>query len=552
MNRVERNAPVALLGLAMAASVALLVVLTREFSFLQDSWEFLMNRRDPSVDSLLQPHNEHIVVIPVALEQLLLRVFGMGSARPEYVLLALSLAATAALLFAYVRRRVGPWPALFAAVVLLFLGPAWEVLLWPFEISFVGSALFGIAMLLALDRDDRGGDRAACAFLVLSFGFSSVAIPFAAAAAVDLLQKRRARGLGRAYVVAVPVLLYGLWYLGWGSAAETHLSLHNVLASPRFVFESAAVATGAVFGLGTSPYDGSPDPVWGRAILIALIAGFGYRLARGHGLALGFWPVAAAAAANWFLTAFNQIPGRDPTSSRYQYMGAVLVLLLLANLLQGVRFGRRALLVGGAVTIAAVGVNLAVLENGRDSLREQSVLAESGTAAIEIARRTVDPEFSLNTEVAGTTTLIDIQAAKYLPAVEEYGSPAYTPTELAEAPDYARKQADIVLSQALPLATLTRLGAFAPGGGENCVTLPAGSAGPDSEVRLAPGLTRIELAPGPPAEFSLRRFATGEFPVPTEGAPGGSVTELRVPRDAARRYPWYLNVEASQLARACR
>ena len=553
MDWVNRNAPAALLGVAMTASVVLLLVLTWDFTFLQDTWEFLMNRREVTADTLLTPHNEHIVLIPVAIEQLLLRLFGMGDARPEYVLLALSLAVTAWLLFLYVRRRLGPWPALFAAVLLLFLGPAWEVLLWPFELSFAGSVLFGIAMLLALDRDDRNGDIAACAFLLLSFGFSSVAIPFAAAAAVDIFQKRRSRGLGRAYLVAVPVVLYGLWYLGWGSDAETHVSLRNVLASPRFVFESAAVATGSVAGLGTTPFGGSTDPVWGRAILVALLVVFAYRQVRKPGFAPGFWPVAAAAATNWFLTAFNQIPGRDPTSSRYQYMGGVLVLLLLANLLQGVRIGRRALLAGAAVTAAAVAVNLVVLVDGRDALRQQSVLAEADLAAIEIAKRTVDPEFSLNTEVAGTTTLIDVQAAKYLPAVEEYGSPAYTPTELAAAPDYGRKQADIVLAQALPLSTLTRLGAFDPGAvGENCVTLPAGSASPTSEVRLSPGLTRIELGPGPRASFSLRRFATSEFPVVTEGAPGDSATELRIPRDAAPRYPWYLHVDAPQLARVCR
>lgn len=553
MDWVKRNAPVVLLGFAMAALVAVVLVLTREFTFIQDTWEFLMNRRDPSVDSLMQPHNEHIVVIPVAIEQLLLRIFGMESARPEYVLLALSLAATAALLFVYVRRRVGPWPALFAAVLLLFLGPAWEALLWPFEISFIGSVLFGIAMLLALDRDDRNGDIAACAFLCLSFGFSSVAIPFAAAAAVDLLQKRRSRGLGRAYVVAVPVVLYAIWYLGWGSDAETHVSLSNVLASPRFVFESAAVAVGSVVGLGVNPLGGSNDPVWGRAILIGLIVVFAYRQVRRPGFAPGFWPVAAAAAANWFLTAFNQIPGRDPTSSRYQYMGGVLVLLLLANLLQGVRFGRQALVAVGGLTVAAVAVNLVVLRDGRDALELQSVLTKSDLGAIEIAKRTADPEFSLNTEVAGTTTLIDVQVAKYLPAVEEYGSPAYTPAELATAPDYGRKQADIVLSQALPISTLTRLGAFDPGGaGENCIALPAGGQPPAAGVRLSPGATRIELAPGPRASFSLRRFARGEFPVPTEGAPGDSVTLLRVPRDRAPRYPWYLQVDASQLARVCR
>jgi hypothetical protein len=263
--------------------------------------------------------------------------------------------------------------------------------------------------------------------------------------------------------------------------------------------------------------------------------------------------VAAAAATNWFLTAFNQIPGRDPTSSRYQYMGGVLVLLLLANLLQGVRFGRRAIVAGGVLTAAAVAVNLVVLRDGRDVLEQQSVLTQANLAAIEIAQRTVAPDFSLTPEVAGTTTLIDVEVAKYLPAVDEYGSPAYAPSQLAGALDYGRRQADIILAQALPLSTLTRLGAYDPSDpGENCAALPAGASSPTREVRLSPGLTRIELAPGPHADLSLRRFATGEYPVVTEGAPGDSVTTLRIPRDRAARYPWYLHVEASQPARVCR
>lgn len=552
MDWVNRNAPAALLGFALAGSVALLLYLTRELTFLQDTWEFLMNRRDLTADALLEPHNEHIVLIPVVIEQLLLRAFGMTTARPEFVLLAITLAATALLLFIYVRRRVGPWLALFAALLLLFLGPAWEVLLWPFELTFVGSVLFGIAMLLALDRGDRNGDIAACAFLLLSFGFSSVAIPFAAAAVFDLFQKRRNRGFGRAYVVAIPLALYAVWYLGWGSDAETHVSLRNMLASPRFVFESVAVAVGSVFGLGTSPFGGSTDPVWGRALLVALVVVFAYRQVRKPGVFPGFWPVAAAAAANWFLTAFNQMPGRDPTSSRYQYMGGVLVLLLLANLLQGVHFGRRALAAGGVLTVAAVAINLVVLRDGRDALVQQSVLTQANLAAIEIAQRTVDPEFSLTPEAAGTTTLIDVQAAKYLPAVAEYGSPAYTPVELSDAPDYARRQADIVLSEALPLSMVTQLGAYDPRApGENCVSRTREHSSPTSEVRLSPGLTRIELAPGPNADLSLRRFATGEYPVAIGSAPGDSVTVLRVPRDTASR-PWYLHVEASQRARVCR
>jgi hypothetical protein len=551
MDWTRRNAPVVLLGIALVSSVALSLFLTRDMTFLQDTWEFLMNRRDFTADALLKPHNEHIVVIPVAIEQLLLRIFGMTSATPEFVLLAVASAVAALLLFVYARRRVGPWLALFFAVVLLFFGPAWEVLLWPFEISFVGSVLFGIAMLLALDRDDRRGDIAACAFLCFSFGFSTIGASFAAAAAVDVFLKRRSRGLHRAYVVAIPVALYAAWYLGWGMDAETHVSLRNVLASPRFVAESMAVAVGSVFGLGTNPMGGSTEPVWGYAILTGLVVVFAYRQVRKPGFAPGFWPVAAAAATNWFLTAFNQMPGRDPGSSRYQYMGAVLVFLLLANLLQGVRFGRRAIVAIGALTVAAVAVNLVILRDGRDVFEQQSVLTQANLGAIEIASRTVDPEFSLTPEIAGTTTLVDVQAAKYFPAVSEYGSPAYTPSQLSGAPDYGRRQADIVLSHALPISTQTRLGAYDPNdAGENCVVFPGGNLSPVSEVRISPGLTRIELASGPHASFALRRFATGEYPVVIEDAPGGSVTLLRVPRDSAPQL-WRLHIEASQRARVC-
>ncbi len=550
---VRRNAPVVLLGIGLLGSVVLILRLTRDFTFLQDTWDFLIDRRDPTVDALLNPHNEHIVVIPVAIEELLLRLFGMGDATPEYVLQALFLAAAAALLFVYVRRRVGDWPALFAALLVLFLGPAWEVLLWPFEISFSGSVLFGLAMLLALDREDQTGDIAACAFLALCFGFSSLGIAFAVGAAVDVFVKRRRRGLGRAYLFALPLLLYAGWYMGWGHKAETHLALRNLMTSPRFVVDSIAVAVASLFGLAESPLAGPIEPSWGRPLLIALVAALVYRLWRRRGVfSPAFWTVATVAATNWFLTAFNATAGRAPVSSRYQYMSAVMILLLLANLLQGERFTRRALAVAGVVTAMAVSVNLIYLKDGRDTLMVQSVYTRSDLGAIEISKRTIDPGFWLNSVVAGTPTLVNVQTGQYLAAVDAYGSPADTPVELAAEPAYARKQADIILGQALPLSTLTHLGAYEAGAAErSCTVLPAGSATPQSELRVAAGLTRIELAPGPHARFSLRRFATGEYPVVTEGAPGNSVTDLRIPRDAAPQ-PWYLHVDAAQEIRICR
>lgn len=544
----RRNVPIVLLGVALLAAAALLFALVHGLTFFQDTWEFLINRRDLTADALLKPHNEHIVVIPVALQLFYLHVFGMSSAAPEYALLIVSLLITAVLLFVYVRRRIGPWAALFAAVLLLFLGPAWQDILWPFELGFVGSVLFGLAMLLALDRDDRKGDVAACVFLAIAAGFSSLGLSFMAAAAVDVLQRRRERGLGRAYVVAVPVALFALWFLGWGHEAESHVTLRNVLSSPPFVLEGLAASVESVLGLSDAPLEGIATVGWGQPLLVALIALVIYGQWRRPGFSAGFWVVAAATATNWFLAAFNYIPGREPTTGRYMYAGGVFVLLLAAELLRGVRIGGRALLVAGAVTLAAAASNLVPLKDGADWLENQTVLTKADLAAIEIARRTVDPNFALTPEIAGTPSLIDIQAGKYLEAEDEHGSPAYTAAELVSAPAVGRRQADIVLSQALPISTVTYVGAE-PDPQGNCTTVSGGPEAP--EVRLSPGETRVEVAPGGHASFSLRRFATGEFPVPTEGSPGASTTLLRIPRDTAPQ-PWYLKVEADQEATVCR
>lgn len=548
MARASRNAPLLLLGAALLAFAVFSLALTWHWTFLQDTWELLMSRRAFTADALLQPHNEHIALFQTAIEQFFLRVFGMGTARPEYVLLTVGLLVTSGLVFVYVRRRLGPWFGLFGAVLILFLGPAWELLLWPFEISLLGSVLFGLAMLLALERDTRRDDVLACVCLVLALGFSSGGIAFAVACLVAILLSPRERWRSRAFVFVIPVLLFAVWYLGWGHEAESHVSARNLLASPRFVAEALATGTGNLFGLGANPVNDATETAWGAILLVAIVGIVGYRQWRRPGFDPGLWPVAAAAATTWFLTAFNQIPGRDPSSSRYQYASAVFIVLLLANLLAKERFGRRAILVGAAVTVLAIGPNIVVLKDGSDVFEAQSALTRADTGALEIARRTVDPEFQLDPEVAGTPSLVDVTAGKYLEAVDEYGSPAYTPAELETAPVAGRTQADVVLGQALPLSTRTRPGVYDARGGENCVAVEGGRP---EEIRVDPGQTRIEVAPGPPAGFSLRRFATDDYPVHTAGAPGNSTTTLRVPRDEAPQ-PWYLHVEAEQKARVCR
>jgi hypothetical protein len=529
----------------MAAAAAVLLSYGSDLSFFQDSWEFLMNRRDPSVANLLEPHNEHIVLIPVLITEASLRLFGMESMTPELVLLVALLLGNAALVFVYARRRLGPWPALFAAVLLLFLGPAWQDLLWPFQVGFAGAALFGMAMLLALENDDERWDRAACVFLVISLAFSSLGLAFAVAAAIDVLQRRRERGLRRAYVVVLPLALYAVWYLGWGHTAENNFGAHNVLVSPRYVWEGLSASLDSVLALGTIFDEVVGRSKWGAPLLIALLALAAYCGWRRRGFFAGLWPVLGAAATFWFLAAFNFGPGREPYSSRYLYVGGLLVLLIAVNLLQGLRFNRWALLAGAAVTAAVVGFNLVPLREGRDFFEKQTVLTRADLGAIEIAERTVEPTFLLSPEVAGTVFLSEIEAGEYLQAVDEYGSPAYSPSGLAAAPEEGRVHADLVLANALPLGIEAESGAA---GARRSCTRVASGGGP---LPLGPGVTTIELGPEGEGTVRLRRFAEDEYPLSTGGLAPGSTTRLYIPRDRLQR-PWQLQVEADGGAVVCR
>lgn len=542
--RLSRYAPLVLLAVAMVAAAAVLLDYGSKLTFFQDSWEFLMWRRDPSVATLLEPHNEHIVLLPVLITQASLRLFGMSSMTPELVLLVVLELAVAALLFVYARRRLGPWPALFAATLLLFLGPAWQDLLWPFQVGFVGASLFGLAALLALEDEDDRRDIAACAFLAIAIAFSSLGIAFAVAAAVNVLQRRREHGLRRAYVFVLPLLLYAGWYLGWGHEADNNFSAHNVLVSPRYVWEGLVASLDSLLALGTISDEVVGRSKWGAPLLIALLALAAYGGYRRRGFFPGLWPVLAAAATFWFLAAFNEGPGREPYSSRYLYVGVLFVLLIAVNLLQGAKLNRWALLAGAAATCVVVGFNLVPLREGRDFFEKQTVLTRADLAAIEIAGDSVDPSFRLSPEAAGTVFLGEIEAGEYLRAVEEYGSPAYSAAELAAAPEEGRAHADLVLANALPLGIET--GSGGAGAKGDCVRV-SGAA----PLALAPGMTTIELGSGGEGTVKLRRFARREYPLNSGGLPAGSVTRLFIPRDRLAR-PWRLLVEADRGATVCR
>ena len=134
-------------------------------------------------------------------------------------------------------------------------------------------------------------------------------------------------------------------------------SFHNLVHSPKFVFDSISQNLASLLGLAT-PLSGNGEvPVglnWGRILLVIAIALAIWRLRRVGWPSRWLWAVLAAGGAFWFLTALNAIPLlRTPTTGRYQYPGAIFVLLIAAELLRGVRIDKRLLAAATAVTIAA-------------------------------------------------------------------------------------------------------------------------------------------------------------------------------------------------------
>jgi hypothetical protein len=524
---------------AMLLSGVLLLHWLGRLTFWRDEWAFLLHRRPWSVSTVLHPFVEQLLAIPVLIYKTLLGIFGMESALPFQVVSVLLFLASVGMLFIYVRRRVGEWLALAAILPILFLGPSWDDLLFPFQMALFGCIACGIAALLMLERHDRTGDLAAMVLLLTALFFFDLGIPFVAAATVELaFGKDRWR---RAYVVAVPTAFWLIWYAGWGHNADTFISFTNFAQSPIYVLEGLATSLATWVGLGTDAYDSSPLD-WGRPLLVLalvlvawrlyVLRRFSPRLIGTTILLLGFW----------FLTALNTNPLAPATAGRYQYLGIVLMALLASELAVGLRIRRSAVVLVVLAGVAAALINGTQLRNAARGLANIAQQQRGGLGALELARGRVNPGFELTQQNSGVDYLGLLDAGSYFSAVDAYGSPAYSPAELVTAPPAAQVSADMVSAAALGI----RLG-------------PGGQAVPGACVRLDPRAAPtfpvpaqgvVLTANGPGTQVSLRRYASASFPVQLGTIAPGTPELLRIPADRSTR-PWSARLTGGGGVTAC-
>lgn len=545
---------------ALASAAALLLLYAgRHLGFFFDEWNFVLDRRSGGIDALLQPHNGHFVFLPAVIYRLLLELFGLDSYLPyRIVVIALHVAAGTAL-YLLARRRVGAWAALVPAALLLFLGSAYENLLWPFQTTFVGAMAFGLLALVALDRRSRGGDVAAALLLLAATACSSVGVPFVAAAFVELVLPRQDRR--RLWVALVPGAVFGLWYLAYsvGSEGGESLKAANVLLAPQYVADAAAAAAAGIAGLAL---------VWGPVLLATgAIALWSARRAQAGGpapLTPRLAALATAALVNWGLTALARADVGEPASSRYVYAGAVWLLLIGVELLRPPRRDLRVAAVATVLTAAAVLSNIGIMREGQRNLRSTWETVRASLSAIEVAGDRAPEGLQPDPQRAPQIT-----AGRYDAAVEQFGSPALTPEQLAAEPGPLRELADGVLAAAEPIATAPVAGDLDAAGSPLVVdAVPAGRTRPwrGACLRLTPaaGQSALELsvrpggavelrgAAGAAVDLRVRRFGDGFAGPAVATVPAGAATRVVFPApDGAGDRPWHLRLSSTAAVSVC-
>ena len=515
----------------MAACSAVMLALHRGLTFYNDEFEWLTFGDGYQPSTLLNPHNGHLIAVPRALYETLPRLFG-AEHLPFAVASLLGLLLCAGMFFAFVRDRIGGPAALALTIVLLFFGTSWNVIYASVGIPFIYSIALGVAVLVALDRDSPRWDVCAALLLALSIATHTFGVIFALGAATYLVQ-HPAR-LQRIWVVALPGALFVAWWV-WALQFDQGIaSSANIVGLPVYLAESFAAVLASLTGLNVSLGGAPADPelppryVWTAGLPLALVAGAALVL-RVRRISPGpwFWALLVVLLSFWISAGLSaDPPARLPTTPRYIFAGGVMLLLLVAEVMRGVRPGPRALVALYAVVAVSVAGNAIHLRDARDFLLAHTADARSQLAMVELAGEQGDLTLRLPGVAPLGARYVPIPAGTYLQGVPSIGSLAYQPNELRAQSEPTLEGADLVLARSLRLAAVPAPSGMRPSG---CSTYPATEGGL-ATFPLAAGPNLMQsLRPGA-VDLTIGRFAESPT-VPVGLVSDASPALLQIPED---------------------
>jgi len=537
-----------LLAAAMAVAVPLLFWLQRDLTFDGDSINWILLSEFGSSNAFITPYGGHLILTPLLIYRGVLDLAGASYTAMGVVQVALLLTLSV-LVYEYGRRRLSPLLALPPAIILLFLGSSSSVLIQPMiGIQFLCALVPGLAGLLALERGDTRGDFAACALFSLAAVGFEMGLAFVAGGAVGIaLRDDRWR---RAWIPAVPVLIYAGWRIWATKYGGSELQLSNVPWIPVYAADSLGVLGASIFGLFVWPGSGQLTylklvgfdlahvgtgllTLGGEIVVIGLLA---RRLIRRGPIPATFWVALTVLVTLWIEQGLALGPSRTPGEVRYVFPDMVAFLLVAIECARGIRATRTAMIAAAALTVVAIVGNLFRFDEGRDIIAEYSKSARAALGAIEIDSAHMEPGFNPAVEapeafVSGRETFVGPGLLATLNA--NFGRIGYSVPELLDQSEEARRTADVVAAKGMRLAAKSA-------GGRLC-----GPAAAKLAVELPPGGAVLTAQHSSP--LLLRRFGS-EFAVDLGALQPNAAVVVRIPTDSAG-VPWRAYVpEAGRLS----
>ncbi|MEK6273002.1 MAG: hypothetical protein AABM42_10205 [Actinomycetota bacterium] len=395
------------LGGAMVVSLVLGLWFSRDTTFTLDEVYWFSTSPQLDLRGTIEPYNGHLVFTTRLVYAAILDIFGAGYL-PFRLLTLGTVLLTAGLFFVFAQRRIGAVAALAPTLVLLFYGSDPHHAISGNGFTVLLPLALGIAALLALEREDLGGDIVACVLLCLAIATFSVGVAFVVGtAALILLGGDRWR---RAWVFLVPALLFGAWYLwsrsqGAGAGSGT-VSLSNLLLVPNWMLNSLAAVGTSFLGLN---YDyGDLASNWGPVVAIAALVALAWRLRRGN-VPKWLWALMAVPATLWVIEAARGVypPFRVPQSSRYIFPVTIAVLLVAVEAARGRRLGRGGVLALYAVAAISLATNIALLRDYSAQFRLAAGEMRSDLGAIDISEGRFGPR--IQSKLVGATLQLTAQ-----------------------------------------------------------------------------------------------------------------------------------------------
>jgi hypothetical protein len=238
---------------------------------------------------------------------------------------------------------------------------------------------FGIGALLALERDTRRRNALACGLLVCGVLVFTLAVAFVVGAAVVILVVRRRPQL---WIPAVPAAAFALWRAFYGHRQPSEITVTHIARLPRYVLDAVSAGLASATGLAHPSLPAHVSSSHALTLIVFALLSW-WLLRGGRPRPLVF---AARALAFWALTGASAIVGRGANSSRYQITSVVLVILLVAELLRGLRLSRTGLTLVSLTAVAVVASNLVLMRRGYDFMRVESQTAQADLGALQLAR----------------------------------------------------------------------------------------------------------------------------------------------------------------------